>query len=327
MKRRKFIKSGVAAVGAVAGLPSVLRAEDAIWEKFAVQIYSFNHALKQGKLDILEFPKTVVEGTGIKGLEYYNGFMMDLAGDKKFFEELRRRGDDLGAHTTLTLCKSTKPLDDPNPLTRIGSVQELKPWLEATKILGGDTIRVDCRSGGDPEENIRNAADGLNALGLVAEKMEMDIVVENHGAHSSNGAWMVRLMDKVDRENVGTLPDFQNFGDYDPYQGVAEMMPWARKYVCAKSKAFGTDGEEENVDYERLMGIVLDAGFDGTIGIEFEGETDNPLPGIRATRRLVEKSVAAWRSGKGGVTVDPVDPGNAKPAAEHGVGKKAAPRV
>ena len=95
-------------------------------------------------------------------------------------------------------------------------------------------------------------------------------------------------MKSVNLDNCGTLPDFQNFKDYDPYQGVKEMMPWA-KMVCAKSKEFDAEGNEVNVDFRRMLKIVKDSGYQGYIGIEFEGHDVSPVDGINATKRLIEK--------------------------------------
>ena len=148
---------------------------------------------------------------------------------------------------------------------------------------------MDVRSPGDPEEQKKHAVAGLKVLTDVADsEFGLDIVVENHGNHSSNGAWVAEVMKAVDDENCGTLPDFQNFKAYDPYLGVEEMMPWA-KIVCAKSKGFDEDGNEVNVDYRRMLRIVKESGYRGSIGIEFEGHDISPVEGINATKRLLEK--------------------------------------
>jgi hypothetical protein len=50
------------------------------------------------------------------------------------------------------------------------------------------------------------------------------------GALSSNSAWLVGVMKKVNVPNCGTLCDLSNFSpgkgqEHDGYTGVAEMMP------------------------------------------------------------------------------------------------------
>jgi len=110
---------------------------------------------------------------------------------------------------------------------------------------------------------------------------------------SSNGAWLASVIRQVDHPNCGTLPDFGNFhiqGDewYDRYRGVEEMMPFA-KAVSAKSHDFDADGNEIATDYRRMMRIVLDAGYRGYVGIEYEGERLSELEGIKATKALLER--------------------------------------
>lgn len=295
MNRRQAIKQ-IATLAASAPISySLLRAasHSKPWLEIAVQQYSFNPQLKAGTLDLLDFPKTVVDGTGIKILEYFNGHMEDKAGRNSYFRELRRRTDDLGATNTMILCRSENALDSSDSAIRRAAIDGYRPWLEAMNILGGQCIRVDVRSPGELEEQKKYAIAGLRALCEVAQK-EFDglsIVVENHGNHSGNGKWVADVMKAVDLENCGTLPDFQNFKDYDPYLGVEEMMPWA-KIVCAKSKDFDDEGNETNVDFRRMLKIVKDSGYRGTIGIEFEGHGMDPVVGINATKRLIEKVMA-----------------------------------
>jgi sugar phosphate isomerase/epimerase len=297
MDRRNVIKLvGIAGASLWFGGNSVLSAsvggQEEEWLKLAVQQYSFHRELTSGKLKIEDYPKTVVDGTGIKALEYYNGHMEEKGGNEKFFTELRKRCDDLGAVNTMMLCRSKPALDSPDEKVRQDAVEGYRAWLTATKILGGKYIRVDTRSGGDADEQKRHAIAGLRSLCEVAkQEFELGILVENHGNHSGNGAWLADVMKQVDMENCGTLPDFQNFTDYDPYQGVKEMMPFA-KILCAKSKAFDERGNESNVDFRRMLKIAKEAGFKGYIGIEFEGHDLDPIAGIMATKKLIETVMA-----------------------------------
>ena len=94
-------------------------------------------------------------------------------------------------------------------------------------------------------------------------------------------------------DNCGTLPDFGNFRvsdseEYDRYQGVEELMPFA-KAVSAKSHDFDEAGNETATDYVRMMKIVLAAGYHGHVGIEYEGSKLDEFAGIRATKKLLER--------------------------------------
>ena len=95
-------------------------------------------------------------------------------------------------------------------------------------------------------------------------------------------------MRRVGLENCGTLPDFGNFGSYDRYRGVQELMPYA-KCVSAKSHKFDSAGNETGTDYLKMMRIVTEAGYHGYVGIEYEGSSLDEVAGVRATQRLLER--------------------------------------
>ena len=73
------------------------------------------------------------------------------------------------------------------------------------------SIRVNAYGVGEASEVAAAAVDGLGALSSFARDFEINVIVENHGGHSSNGAWLSGVMAKVNMDNCGTLPDFGNF--------------------------------------------------------------------------------------------------------------------
>ena len=104
---------------------------------------------------------------------------------------------------------------------------------------------------------------------------------------------MAGVIRMVELPNCGTLPDFGNFnlGDgktYDRYQGVEELMPYA-KAVSAKSHQFDDQGDEVHTDYRKMMRIVMDAGYRGYVGIEYEGDKHSEVEGIQLTKVLLER--------------------------------------
>ena len=95
-------------------------------------------------------------------------------------------------------------------------------------------------------------------------------------------------MQLVAKHNCGTLPDFGNFHDYDRYRGVEELMPFA-KGVSAKSHEFDDAGNEVRTDYERMLRLVVGAGYHGYVGIEYEGTALPEAEGILATKKLLDR--------------------------------------
>ncbi len=250
--------------------------------------WSLHKALQGGKMTNMDFPGVAKNEFGIGAVEYVNSFFKDKARDTSYLSELKARCDDLGVHSLLIMCDGEGQLGDANDAARQKAVENHFRWVEAANLLGCHSIRVNAASSGSFEEQQGRAADGLSKLGEFADQHNINVLVENHGGLSSNGKWLVGVMERVGRPNVGTLPDFGNFYDYDRYQGVAELMPFA-KAVSAKSHVFDAEGNESEIDYFRMMKIVLEAGYRGFVGVEWEGSKPDEYEGIRLTKRLLER--------------------------------------
>lgn len=257
--------------------------------------WSLHKTLFDGKLDNLDFAKTAKEEFGINAVEYVNQFFKDKAKDMAYLGEMKKRASDLGVANVLIMIDGEGNLGDPDEAARIKAVENHYKWVDAAKFLGCHSIRVNARSDHKLSygEQMVLAADGLRRLSEFGAEKKIGIIVENHGGLSSDGAWLACVMKTVDNPNCGTLPDFGNFriGDgnmYDRYQGVAELMPYA-KAVSAKSHDFDKQGNEIHTDYLRMMQIVLNAGYHGYVGIEYEGSKLSEPEGIMATKKLLER--------------------------------------
>jgi len=191
------------------------------------------------------------------------------------------------------MCYGEGALGDADEKKRLKAVDNHKKWLETAQRLGCRAIRVNAQSSGSYEEQRDRAADGLRKLCETAKPFGFYVIVENHGGLSSNGAWLAETIKKTDHALAGTLPDFGNFrlGDrkeYDRYLGTKELMPYARG-VSAKSYAFDEKGDEKTMDYRRLLRTVVDAGYTGRVGIEYEGDAHTEDDGVKLTKALLEK--------------------------------------
>ena len=224
---------------------------------------------------------------------YVNSFFKDKAEDATYLAELKSRAADHGVRSLLIMVDGEGALGDPDDQDREEAIINHYKWVEAAKYLGCHSIRVNARSAGTPEEQRALVVDGLSRLVGFAADREINVLVENHGGLSSHGAWLASVMQAVGHPRCGTLPDFGNFRIqddewYDRYEGVRELMPFA-KAVSAKSHRFGESGDELETDFHRMMRIVLDAGYRGYVGIEYEGEELSEPEGIRATKALLER--------------------------------------
>lgn len=296
--RRQFLQS-MAVTGATLALSRNLSAAESDKSapfKISLAEWSLHRTLRSGELDNLEFAKTAKEKCGIEAIEYVNQFFKDKAKDEKYLAELNKRAADNGVKQLLIMCDGEGRLGDPSEEGRKQAVENHYKWVEAAKTLGCHSIRVNAASDHSLSyaEQMKLAADGLASLSTFAKDFGLNVIVENHGGLSSDGAWLAGVMKTVDMENCGTLPDFGNFriGDgnmYDRYKGVDELMPYA-KAVSAKSHNFDDEGNETNTDYFKMMDIVVNKhNYHGYVGVEWEGGSLPEIEGIIATRKLLER--------------------------------------
>lgn len=286
LKRRDFIKKTTLATAALGftgvSAKALTLPADPLF-KISLAEWSINKSLFAGKIDHLDFP-ILTKKHGIDAIEYVNQFFMDKAKDQSYLKEMKTRADGEGVTSVLIMCDREGLLGDAEEKKRIETVENHKKWVEAAKFLGCHSIRVNAYSS-IPWSTDKKAfkesqdlvADGLYRMCEYAKPMGIDVIIENHGGFTSNGKWLAGLMKKVDHPGVGTLPDFGNFRiskledgtnvSYDAYKGVKKLMPYA-KGVSVKITAWDNKGNQSPLDYNKMMKIVLKAGYHGYCGIE-----------------------------------------------------------
>jgi sugar phosphate isomerase/epimerase len=268
--------------------------------------WSLHRTINKGELDNLDFAAKARKDFGIDAVEYVNQFFFEKATDMSYLAQMKQRAGDHGVQSLLIMIDREGALGDIDEKSRTQAVENHYKWIEAAHYLGCHSIRVNAGGNGTPGE-VADAA--ITSLGQLCEYGAQDgigVIVENHGGYSSDGAWLANVIRAVDVENCGTLPDFGNFciergevdgkrvcvNEYDRYQGMRDLIPYA-KGVSAKSYAFNEAGEETTIDFARMLQIVHNAGFEGYIGIEYEGSELPEDEGIKATKRLLVETMQA----------------------------------
>ena len=279
LSRRSFVKTAAMGVGALQ-IPNLFTActvstkkadmpDPAPTLKISLAQWSLHRAIEQGVVRAADFAGIAINEYGFDAVEYVSGFYKENARDEKFWNTLRASSDQYGVTNLLIM------IDDEGDLGSLGkerkaAVENHFKWIDAAKILGCHSVRVNAFGEGDKVSVQAAMIDSMGELCAYAEKENIHVLIENHGLYSADGRWVAGIMEAVGRPNCGTLPDFGNWctnakwgstqGDqcsesYDPYQGVAEMLPYA-KGVSAKSYHFGAEGMETKIDYARMLQLV-----------------------------------------------------------------------
>jgi sugar phosphate isomerase/epimerase len=295
--RRSFIKN-IGMLGAAAGLSSmlpfdVLAGAKKEFFKISLAEWSFHKALFSGKMTNLEFPMRAKKEFGINIVEYVSPFFDKKESDAAYLKELLTITKNEGIQNHLIMVDGEGELGDLDAAKRTKAIENHYKWVDAAKTLGCLTVRVNAAGNGSEQDVKAAVVDGLGRLTEHAKKSNINIIVENHGGYSSDGKWLSDVMKQVNSPFCGTLPDFGNFKisadkQYDMYQGVRDLMPFA-KGISAKTFKFDKDGNEPDIDYTKMFKIIHDAKFSGIVGIEWEGDGFSEEEGIKKTKALLEK--------------------------------------
>ena len=306
MKRRNFLAVTLTAGIASSVFPSTNFVKFNSIENLKISLaqWSLNKSIKNGKLPILDFAKKA-RSFDIEGIEFVSGLytrdtdILERMSMNSLAKELIKRSDDYGIDNVLFMIDNQGDLASSNKNERFQAIDNHKRWIDLSAEIGCKTMRVNLNGEKDLNKWTKNSVKSLTALNKYNENI--NVVVENHGGLSSSGKYLSNVMSKVKLENCGTLPDFGNFckngspwGNctqmYDRYLGTEELMPYAHA-VSAKSYDFDDEGNETSIDYKRMMEIVKRSGYQGYVGIEYEGNRLGEDDGIIATKKLLEKFI------------------------------------
>lgn len=300
MKRRHFISAGLAALSASA--PSFLSAKEAVVTPvnpnsknlkpcpISLAQWSLRGEIYSGRLKNEDFPVFTKNTFGISAVEYVSGFFKDKAKDKSFLTNLKQNSASEGVTNVLIMVDGEGAIGHQDISKRAKVIDNHKKWVEAAQFIGCHTIRVNAHGSGSKEDQAKQATEGLRDLSTFALDYGINVVAENHGGLSSDPAWLSKVISDVKMDNCGTLPDFGNFGNHDRYDGIKQLMPFA-KGVSAKCIKFDNRGNVLETDFDKAIKIVLDQGFKSWIGIEWGGsDNSKALQQIAQAKTLINNA-------------------------------------
>lgn len=298
LNRRSFLRntSFFSGLAGFSSGPGSARAQAAD-KKFRISLaeWSLHRAIRSRLITNLEFPRIAREQFGIEGLEFVNGLWE--APTEDYIRRLKSNMQKTGTTGVLIMCDGEGMMGHSDKATRMKAARNHYKWIDIAAELGCRSIRTNMypdRQPSTPAEIdafIGYCAESFSDLCAYARSRNINVIVENHGGVSSNPDVVIRLMKKVNLPNFGTLPDFGNFPkEIDRYDAVTKLMAFA-KDVSFKCYDFGPDGNETTMDMNRMMKIVLDAGYHDWIGIEYEGSRLTEFEGIQAAKRFLDRVV------------------------------------
>jgi len=293
ISRKNFLlQSSVVATGLVGGiLPTSLSAKHHTPKRFTLGLsqYSLRALLRDGSLDALDFPKFTVDQFGIKAIDLWEGGLpKDKLDDSKYLARMRKKAEQAGTDLFLLMSGAL----DASKEKREASSARISKSFDRASQLGAPLVRIFLKAPGtDSGEGLKVSVEALKPLADEAAKKNLIIAIEPGASElSQKGAFLAKVATKLNHPALKLMPDFGKLKG-NVYEGTEAMLPHTITVSC-KMHSFDKEGNQPDFDYLRLMKMIKQSDYKGILAIEWEGSALKPIPGVIASRKLIEKSLA-----------------------------------
>ena len=294
ISRKNFLlQSSVVATGLVGGiLPTSLSAKHHIPKRFTLGLsqYSLRALLRDGSLDALDFPKFTVDQFGIKAIDLWEGGLpKDKLDDSKYLARMRKKAEQAGTDLFLLMSGAL----DASKEKREASSARISKSFDRASQLGAPLVRIFLKAPGtDSGEGLKASVEAFKPLADEAAKKNLIIAIEPGASElSQKGAFLAKVATKLNHPGLKLMPDFGKLKG-NVYEGTEAMLPHTITVSC-KMHSFDNEGNQPDFDYLRLMKMIKQSDYKGILAIEWEGSALEPVAGVRASKKLIEKSLAA----------------------------------
>jgi len=313
MNRRNFLATsacvgaGVAwAAESAAPKPAPLAGRNRI--KLGIATYSYWH-FRDPKISI----ESVIDKAGEIGVEGVDILhrQMDLPehepltpAHRGYLQKLKRQAFRKGV--AFVCLSAHQSFVNPDPAKITEHVEHTKKCLEICHELGVPCLRINTgrwntigdfdelmrQRGIEPilpghteDEGFKWCIEAIERCLGKAEECGVLLALENHWGLARTPEGQLRILNSIESPWLGALMDTGNFLE-DPYEKLKLIAP-RTVYVQAKTYYGGGEWYTLDLDYRRIARILSEAGYNGYVGLEFEGK--------EAPDTAVPKSIAMLR--------------------------------
>lgn len=269
--------------------------------KIGVSMWSYVRAYKDGRLDIPGFIHEA-KRAGADGVELLDFFYRDIVADRhQAMLALRETG------MPCPIFSISQNFAKPTEEERRAQLDKIKFGVDEAVQYESEVVRV---FAGDVTEGITFQqarhwiVEGLAEASKYADSKGKKLALENHGTLAGRGEQVRGIIDDVRRlagnDALGANPDTGNFliVNQPSHEAIREVAKYAYMVhfkdfapepaghngfaysTIDGRRLVGTAVGEGTVDLGACIGALSDAGFDGWLSVEYEGEED-PLTAVR----------------------------------------------
>lgn len=266
--------------------------------KIALSTYSLSGLMSRGEITQLGCIAKARE-MGFDAIEFVDIIPHDGSAREEYAKKLREECERL----SMPISNYTFAADLINGCggDLDAEVERIRREIDLAVILGAKSVRHDAAWGFQDARGWRGfdtvlprLVEGIRKVTEYAAERGVRTMVENHGQFAQDSDRVEKLVNAVAHENFGLLCDMGNFlcAGENPADAYGRVAPYAfyahAKDFHIKSGMEPNPGEgffrtrrgdylrgaiigHGNVPVKQCLSILKDAGYDGYVGIEFEG--------------------------------------------------------
>lgn len=260
--------------------------------KIALSMWSVHKYWYEQKWDTVDFLEFASE-VGVQGVELLSCFWKDKEKDIPLIDAALQEYSLQVA--CFSACNNFVVADEEQ---RRGQVKEVTDAVDAAVHFGAKVVRV--FSGDLPndsityEQGLEYVVEGLSKAAEYAEQSGVTLCLENHGLFAGRSDQVMDIIRKVNSDALRSTFDTGNFllvgqstseavdelKDYVGHVHVKDFVPVPEGTTGAVIRALtgelylGKVAGEGAVDLKYVFGALRNAGYDGWLSVEFEGDEE-----------------------------------------------------
>lgn len=295
MNRRTFLRASATAAAVGAGIWR-MPAQAARMERVALGTLTFRGSFRStadpnqpatGQLQLTDVPGYFADRFGVHTVEFWS--MHFDSTEPAYLADLRKSLEAARSALINVQVDADYRLAAEEEAVRQEGLATARKWLDAAAAVGAQSARLNTGDG-----SVDQCVRSFKEMSQYAKEKGLVLLVENHGGLSSDPDVLVRLCTEVGGRDLQTVPDFGNFGEIDPLEGLSELVPYAHHLVSAKTAGFNEQGEHTAFDFAACVRLCEELGFTGVYSGEYFGPT--PFDAERIAEWMVQALRANVRS-------------------------------
>ena len=186
--------------------------------------------------------------------------------ETSFINKFKKRAFQLGLDISGTGIRND--FANPDKEKRRADISLAKKWIVAASEIGAPVLRV--FAGKQPEgytwdETAKWLGEALSICAYHGERHGVVIGVQNHGDMLKSADEVIKILNMVNSEWLGTIVDTGFFLTDDPYEDIERVIPYA---VNWQVKKLLSDRKGPELDMKKLVKMIKASEYRGYVPVE-----------------------------------------------------------